>query len=79
MFGSDWPVCGVGVREEDEEDEMSGDEGDNGGGVRKETNPNAWCEWYQIVTLLLDELRIEEQDREWVWWRTSVEVYGLDL
>jgi len=74
MFGSDWPVCGVGAREEDEKGGQSS--GDGGG---KGTNPNAWSEWYRVVTRLLDELEISEEEREWIWWRTSVEVYGLDL
>jgi len=97
MFGSDWPVCGVGARAAGTSGgagsvaEVGGvcgageEEGEGASGVRAAnnsadgTNPSAWSEWYQIVSRLLDELGIDEEEREWIWWRTSMEAYGLDV
>lgn len=77
MFGSDWPVCCVGARAAEDGESDGGGGGGEGEGEGG-SNANAWREWYRIVVRLLDELGFSEEEREWVWWRTSVEVYGLD-
>lgn len=67
MFGSDWPVCNVGVRSK------------SGSEAGEEVYNGAWSEWHEIVESLLNEVGVGEEEREWVWWRTAREAYGLDV
>lgn len=36
-----------------------------------------WAFWREIVEKYMDEREFERELREWVWWRTGVEAYGL--
>lgn len=62
MYGSDWPVCNVGL----------GGSGNDGG-------QGHWREWLDVVESLLDEVGVGEEEREWVWWKTAVEAYGVKI
>jgi len=92
MFGSDWPVCGVGpgtnfvhqpcdgtdnvVGDGDEARRGSDEQGESGS---RETSGTAWTEWRDVVERLLEASELDEVEREWVWWRTAGEAYGVEL
>lgn len=86
LWGSDWPVCCLGVRaarsggdpyDNDDNDEHN-DSNDNGG-RKGGYNNAAWSEWYDIVCRVMDEIELSEEEREGVWWRNCGEAYGLDV
>ena len=89
MFGSDWPVCGVGsgtnfghFTKTERAEEGKGEEGGeqvNGADRERGRGKSAWTEWHDVVERLLDACELDEEEKEWVWWRTAAEAYGVEV
>jgi len=91
MFGSDWPVCGVGAgtnhghqRARRGGESVDGQEKaqaheENSEGGREVTRKTAWTEWHDVVEKLLEACELDEDEKEWVWWRTAAEAYGIEV
>jgi len=91
MFGSDWPVCGVGpgtnfghqpgrvgmfIADGDEEQQGKDKQRES---VNREPGRTAWTEWRDVVEKLLEACELSQEETEWIWWRTAAKAYGLDL
>jgi len=61
MFGSNWPVCTVGV-----DDVNFNEEPDN-----------AWEKWRRVVEMVCDLAGLGEEDQKRVWAGTAREAYNL--
>ena len=92
MFGSDWPVCGVGkgtnfghrpssdvgTERADGHERRQGEDG-NPQDEREIASGTAWTEWHDVVERLLEACALDEEEKEWVWWKTAAEAYGVEF
>lgn len=85
MFGSDWPVCTVGVEVDasgKDKEKEAGQQGEEGGEKAKETKEafegeNAWVKWKEIVERFCYMGSLEKEDLEWLWYKTAMEAYHM--
>lgn len=69
MFGSDWPVCTIGVDSYKENpDENDDDEDDNGG---------AWDKWRKVVERLCSMSSFSEEETKMIFWGTAKKAYNI--
>ncbi|KAJ2901484.1 L-rhamnono-gamma-lactonase [Zalerion maritima] len=62
MFGSDWPVCTVGVESDEDGDQKE----------------NAWGKWRDVVEFICDMASMEKDAQERVWFGAAMEAYGIE-
>jgi L-rhamnono-1,4-lactonase len=70
MFGSDWPVCTLGVRGGACAAAEDGGEG--------ETGAVAWELWRQVVERMCDAADLDGEERAMVWGGTAMGAYGIE-
>lgn len=79
MFGSDWPVCTVGVDD-------GGGEGDSGGGgggdgdddlEKKKAEGGAWEKWRRVVDRLCWMSSFSDEEKKLVFAGTARRAYGI--
>lgn len=70
MFGSDWPVCTIGVDnyKDDKENPDDDDEDDNGG---------AWDKWRKVVERLCFMSSFSEEETKMIFWGTAKKAYSI--
>lgn len=66
MFGSDWPVCTIG---------MEGEEGEEG----EEGDGNAWQKWRKVVDRICYMMSYGEEEQRLIWGGTAMKAYGIEL
>lgn len=68
MFGSDWPVCTVGLDTEggEEEEEKAGREG------------GAWDKWRLVVERMCDMYGFDEEQTRMIFADTARRAYGIE-
>ncbi|KAM7199258.1 hypothetical protein V8F20_005860 [Naviculisporaceae sp. PSN 640] len=62
MFGSDWPVCTIGVDDANAEDPEA---------------DNAWEKWRKVVEKMCDIAGLSDSDQKMIWAGTAREAYHL--
>lgn len=72
MFGSDWPVCTVGVDAYTNEDPS---DGDNNG--ETDDNGGAWDKWRKVVERLCFMSSFSEEETKMIFWGTAKRAYGI--
>lgn len=71
MFGSDWPVCTVGL-----ETRASGETG-QGTGVTEE-GEGAWDKWRKVVERMCDLYSFDEEQTRMIFAGTARRAYGIE-
>ncbi|KAI0024285.1 amidohydrolase [Xylariomycetidae sp. FL0641] len=64
MFGSDWPVCTVGVDKDPQ--------------AREGEPEGAWSKWKRVVGRLCDMGSLEEERQRMLWGGTALKAYGIE-
>lgn len=72
MFGSDWPVCTVGL-DTDTEAHNGGAEGDAEGGKE-----GAWDKWRLVVERMCDMYGFDEEQTRMIFAGTARRAYGIE-
>jgi L-rhamnono-1,4-lactonase len=72
IFASDWPVCTVGV---DDEDETS--KGDDNEDEDEEPEYGAWGKWKAVVDRMCYMASLGEEDRALLFGGTALKAYGI--
>jgi L-rhamnono-1,4-lactonase len=67
MFGSDWPVCTVGVN----------DDGDGGWKGEGEGGSGAWVKWKKVVEKFCWLCSLGDEEQIWIWSGTAIKAYGI--
>lgn len=39
----------------------------------------SWATWRAVVSQALDEYRLSDEDKGWIWWQTAQKAYRLEL
>lgn len=75
MFGSDWPVCTLGVEKDNNNNdnneqgrEDDDDPDDNGG---------AWDKWRKVVERMCDMSSLSEDETKMIFWGTARRAYRI--
>ena len=88
MFGSDWPVCTVGVdnsipsgQEKKKEGEEEGEKTAEGEGAAADAaqQDNAWDKWRKVVDRVCFMMSYGEEERRMIWAGTALKAYGIEL
>lgn len=73
LFGSDWPVCTIGV---DNYKEGNGDDGSLGA-EEDDDNGGAWDKWRKVVERMCDMSSFSEEETKMIFWGTARRAYRI--
>ncbi len=94
MFGSDWPVCTIGLDADADNETTKGEGKDGDDGVKEDgkgeaeaeaeaeahgNGENAWEKWTKVVERLCYMMSYGEEERRQIWGGTALKAYNIEL
>ena len=71
MFGSDWPVCTIGVGGS----AATAAEGE----AAEQEQDNAWDKWRKVVDRICFMMSYGDEERRMIWGGTALKAYGIEM
>lgn len=78
MFGSDWPVCTVGLKTRASGEEGQGREEGSQEGEQEGEEGGAWDKWRRVVERMCDLYSFDEEQTRMIFAGTARRAYGIE-